>query len=905
LLPILTSLDSTADMETAWHILLDHEAMANADLSTLQSDLDGLTRDLGGLETHTVLYTGLDKILQRFGDQSSAVRAPLYVLTAEIVLLALYYVTMVAALSMGSAEREFAVLRSRGASGWQITRIQLTEAGLIAGVALLSGPLLGSVLVRFLSWAGPLADVGTSTFGLSPTQSAWLAAGAGAVACLAGLLLPLGPALRRSIVTHQQHVTRAARPPWWQRIYLDVFLLSGGLILLWRLHLYGEIVIGGASGPRVDWLLLLSPLALLLGTAAILLRVFPLVLRGLAAMAARARGLSGALALWQAARNPTHVARLVLLLTLAIALGILSTGLNATLDQSETERANYIAGNDMRLASDRAIPLLAIQSTPGVDQLAGAWRGEGTVRLQSARGYPHFDALAIEPYAFAEVTQYRDDFSSQYMGQLLGYLVAERDEMPPTLALPGVPSRLGLWLRTRVTDEEYGVARQYLDKGSDLDRFGLTAKLQTAQGELFTVELEPSQAYQPPDLSIDQFELRATLGDQALELHFDLQPVDDGWRYFDAPMPMLPASSYPLRLHALWFRNQARSFGRTARNIAMQLSIDDLSVLDGETEELLPVETFEDPLRIWSVNSVVSNCRFTKEAPHTGEADLNLDLRFSDQEKMVSLQLTKGLPDDILPALVSPAFLQATELEVGDLVLGWIESIEVKFKIVGMVRYFPTLYEEQEAGFLVTSLDRLLPLLNATSRGVFNINQVFLESDGSVSVDRLSESVPQISQSWQAEAVRKTFKANPLGLGLRSVTFFGYTLTTLLSLVGFATHFYMSARQRETFYGVMRAMGLSPRQLYGSMILEQAVLILTGLALGTVLGVALNQVTLPRLPIALGAGPPVPPFRPQADWIAVGRIYVVLAIAFLLALGLATGLLWRARVHRALRIGQE
>jgi putative ABC transport system permease protein len=106
-------------------------------------------------------------------------------------------------------------------------------------------------------------------------------------------------------------------------------------------------------------------------------------------------------------------------------------------------------------------------------------------------------------------------------------------------------------------------------------------------------------------------------------------------------------------------------------------------------------------------------------------------------------------------------------------------------------------------------------------------------------------------------------------------------------------------------YGVMRAMGMSPRQLYGSLVLEQVILILAGLALGTALGVLLNQITLPRLPIALGDGPPVPPFYPRDDWLAVARIYLILALAFLVTLGVATALLWRARIHRVLRIGQE
>jgi putative ABC transport system permease protein len=196
-------------------------------------------------------------------------------------------------------------------------------------------------------------------------------------------------------------------------------------------------------------------------------------------------------------------------------------------------------------------------------------------------------------------------------------------------------------------------------------------------------------------------------------------------------------------------------------------------------------------------------------------------------------------------------------------------------------------------------------LFNETSQLSTNPNEVLIETDGSTSIDNLSPMVPMLSQSWSAESVRRALKANPLALGLRSVTFFGSALTILLSLVGFATHFYLSVRQREMLYGVMRAMGMSSRQLYGSIVLEQAVLILAGLALGTGLGVLLNQITLPRLPVSLGDRPPIPPFVPREDWLAVGGLYLLLALAFLAILGIVTALLWRARIHRILRIGQE
>jgi hypothetical protein len=44
---------------------------------------------------------------------------------------------------------------------------------------------------------------------------------------------------------------------------------------------------------------------------------------------------------------------------------------------------------------------------------------------------------------------------------------------------------------------------------------------------------------------------------------------------------------------------------------------------------------------------------------------------------------------------------------------------------------------------------------------------------------------------------------------------------------------------------------------------------------------------------------------PREDWLAVGRLYLILAAAFLVILIIVTAMLWRARIHRMLRIGQE
>jgi hypothetical protein len=922
--PAVATLFPDDSLDLAWHALLRHQAFSVTDIQPFQAQLAALTAELDRLEPRMELATGVSATLARFQVQLESIRVPIYILVTEVMLLVLYYVTMVAALLMRQVEREFAILRSRGASARQIAVIQSVEAVIIVLIAFLSGPWLGAGLVKGLSLVGPLADVRQAEWGLSLSQSAWLAAGVGILACLAALLLPLGPALRRSIVTHQQATARSVQPPWWQRTYLDVFVLAGGLFLLWRLRLYGEMTTGGPGGARLDWLLLLAPVAMLLGAATILLRVFPLVLRLLASLAARGPELPGPLALWQVSRNPTHVTRLVLLLTLAIALANLSTGLNTTLDQSEVDRATYLAGNDLRLISDGAVPIIDLQSAAGVRHLSGAWRGHGAIELASAQDEttatpsPHFEILAIEPDSFAGVTTFRDDFSDEGIDELLAQLAVAEGQHPSLLLLPGHPAKFGLWLWGMPEDKaELDSYHRWIDGDGDAERVGVVSKLMTVQGEVFTVRLQRQETAEQAALQTDSLALHTTIGGRDIQLRVRFKPDNQGWHYYEGSLPALPSSSYPLSLHSLWFQNQATRLGELiVRGISLVL--DDLTVVDADTGEQQVIEDFEALTRAHFLNAMDGSSiwhglftRLTGTVARSGTSAQSVYMAYTRPEQTYPLRLRQTWTAAPLPAIASPAFIETTHLAVGDVVRAQIEGEgqrdldKVDFRIVGTARYFPTMYEGLEAGYLVTSRDLLLALLNDISQHATNANEALIETDGSTSIDSLSPMVPMLLQSWEAESVRQTLKANPLALGLRSVTFFGSVLTTVLSLVGFATHFYLTVRQRETLYGVMRALGMSARQLYGSIVLEQAILILAGLTLGTGLGVLLNQITLPRLPVSLADRPPIPPFVPRADWLAIGSLYLFLVVAFLVILGVVTGMLWRARLHRILRIGQE
>jgi putative ABC transport system permease protein len=317
-------------------------------------------------------------------------------------------------------------------------------------------------------------------------------------------------------------------------------------------------------------------------------------------------------------------------------------------------------------------------------------------------------------------------------------------------------------------------------------------------------------------------------------------------------------------------------------------------------------EGFEELKTIWQTADNLSVANYTKsDITHSGDASMRLYLGSQGSSNWMVLSPAQTTRINFIPILASPKFLEMTDVKVGDKFAAFINGISLILEVKNSVNYFPTMYDTEDIGFVILSRDALLAELNRSSRVPVNYNEIWIRVDESQDYVNFQGAIPQVKREWEVDAERILFKSDPLTLGLRSVIFLGYSLTLLLSLVGFATYMFMSARQRASVYGILRSLGLSTAQLYGSLVLEQLILILSGLGLGIILGSLINKLVLPGLPISFADIPPIPPFVPHEDWTSVFRLIWLMLGGFLFTLALGTLLLWRLKLHQVLRVGEE
>jgi putative ABC transport system permease protein len=231
------------------------------------------------------------------------------------------------------------------------------------------------------------------------------------------------------------------------------------------------------------------------------------------------------------------------------------------------------------------------------------------------------------------------------------------------------------------------------------------------------------------------------------------------------------------------------------------------------------------------------------------------------------------------------------------------QATTISFTVAGVFTRFPTWKPDQDGALFVTNLDTIFESLGSlqpyavwlrttpaanTAKIVEGINQM------GVAVVTVQDARAQVAQAFQAPGRQGV-------LGMLSV---GFLASSALTLVGVFLYTLFSFRERFIQLGVLRAIGLSVRQMRTGLAAELAFLVLSGTLIGTGVGVLAVHLFVPYLPVSIGAGVETLSNISQVAWGALGWVYLLFGLALLAGITALVVTLRRMSIFQAVKLGE-
>jgi hypothetical protein len=885
-----------------WEAFPDLERLTLDDSAPLRgrlADLPGREQVIAGDDV--VVTTGLPVILAGVERSLLVARASVLLMMVQLAILAAYAIILTASLLVEHRRITTALLRSRGAGPGQVALLSFAEGLLLAVPAVVVAPWVAVGALNLLTFAGPLADASVI---IAPrvTLDAYLAAGAAGIVSVALLAIPALLAARAFAAEHRE-LSRQETRTFGQRMGLDIALLAVAAIALWQLRLYGATLTRTVQGSLgLDPLLVAAPAIGLLAGGILALRILPLLAHVVETAVSRGRHLVAPLGFRQLARRPLRYTRSALLLMIAMATGVFALAYGSTWSASQHDQAMYQVGADVRVRPgvtgppQWAMPR-AYAGVASIASLTPVERIENGVSIASGTA----DLLAVDADRASSIVLLRPDAADRPLDEMAGAL---RDGRPavPFATLPArtaylrVTPRLDIGSISQFTFEPGTGATQPhpLDPATLDIRVSVTTFVQDVHG---LVERATSN--------------ELPVGRPAMPIVVPLAPTEG----ITAPLSARLAEGLdgPVKLVGLQVdlrlpldTTLTRGFVGVAEVAASAGRAGAWSIVP-----LTPAGPWAARLAQGNPLEVPADESHGVAMPFTGQASGGRDVLFGngpggEPAHLTFLPQALATLDKPVPAIADRAFLASTHSAAGGVVLAGIDGALRNISIVGVVDGFPTTDPKQP-----------LLVLDEPTLGLLRLQAT---SDAKA-VDEWWMSVPDRSVPSLTAALRatpfeslevasvveraRTLSTDPVALGIIAALTFGFVATALFAIVGLSVSAAVSASQRRTEFALLRALGLSARQLAAWLWLENGSLVLVSLLAGTLLGVFIGWLVLPFVTVTQQATAPVPSVLVDVPWMSILLLDLVSLVALAVAvIVIGTGLR-RVGVGSILRMGED
>jgi putative ABC transport system permease protein len=336
-----------------------------------------------------VVTSPLLQDLALFLGTQAAVQTVLLILFVSLIVVGVAVILLAARMIVARREGELTMMRARGGSLWQVAGLMLRGAVAAAGPGVLAGAALAIAVIPG---------------GASP--DGWPLAAIAIAAALGGPpLIAVWQHRRPAPASNPARITSAetrraagpARP--WRRPVIEVTAVAASVAGLVVLRNQGVPAGGGT-----DLYLTITPVLVAIPVVVIMLRLYPLAIRGLLALSARGAGATGFVALSRAARSSLTGALPAFALVLALSLATFAGMVNQGISRGEITASWHATGADVVIQPGQGggpvtpDAVQAISAVPGVRHATEVW----TTNWSTLFGQP-VTVIAVDPASYAAV----------------------------------------------------------------------------------------------------------------------------------------------------------------------------------------------------------------------------------------------------------------------------------------------------------------------------------------------------------------------------------------------------------------------------------------------------------------------------------------------------------------------
>lgn len=334
-----------------WHYAFDYHAIKISDVDHFVKTYKSQQREMTEWKGIFNLSLPINEILNEYYYRHMQLSTTLWILYVPVLIMLAFYIFMVSQLIVRHEANEISVMKSRGASRYQIFKSYTIESSIYAIIAAVAGPLLGMFLCTVLGASnGFMEFINRTALPISMSKDVYLYTLYSIILFMLTMLIPAYISSRTSIVEYKQKKAKKRKRPLWNKLFLDIILLFVSIYgLLNFQEMQGIMNVRQASetGFSIDPILFFLSTFFIMGAGLFFLRIYPTIIKIIFSLGKGVWSPVMYSSFIQVGRSEGKEQFLMLFLIVSLSVGIFNANAARTVNKNLEDKVMYNLGSDI------------------------------------------------------------------------------------------------------------------------------------------------------------------------------------------------------------------------------------------------------------------------------------------------------------------------------------------------------------------------------------------------------------------------------------------------------------------------------------------------------------------------------------------------------------------------------